>query len=864
MNAVFSDLSPLPPRLNLSSMDREFEEECGGPVAGLEELAGAERASSDPPPSPSKATEAIVLAAKGKSKGAAGRKVGQQYCKGCDKWLPSIDFSVNNAMCNADKRILDCIYRMAVRQNKRDWWSEHRNDEKKCRALLSDYKKATKEFEAGTAKKRWALMTYVESFSASSSTDITDHGEMMHEKVYLEFAQTARGGKLSEEQAKQQWDKWVADLDATGLLYDHNGPKNSTQFRVRICTFVDFRNEMKTQKEVQLHGKATKRPNAENVDDELKVLTLQHGKAGKTEFNLKDRASSILANASNGQAFDAHSMLIPDVTALGLQDDDVDMAVDENPESVEASSGVAESEGGKPSKRAKWWDRERAVADARSQARVACEKLRADCDAMEKTMLMKYNELQSIDPAEKVHYEAECKILRTRMVMLQHLNKTAPELQAHLSAFAQGLASASSAAGDTSGRPPSIGSAPPCMNYDKLKTISEIDKLADDFQLIDSPHSLGEHKKAIAIQRGYVLELLAACKSSAADIDKRKKQREAMKKALLGKVKNKGSGAASASTRTVAPIWEHAPSCAKEIPTLDAAAGMDVSSPCRLLIQKSFFEQQSMDIAIKGFAKLFGASNERVSEGRAQQRVAGDTAQTIRDYVKGVMPCLVWDCMSEAIKALQTPSFYGVVATYETVASERDSLACVRLGFQGSRGLILVRSLELRSFLINEVKMDADTLTQQSMFQFLKQMNADAVQSYTNSGRDMWHMTLGPLEGIYLPAGIMFVEAVYKQDCVGVRLSVLAANDQKGLKDLQQMAAEQAAKGKQTASLTEAIAVMANAAVTAATRPVGQGVGMPAASASVAPATAGGVAPAEAHSAASAEAAQEQHVQGTA
>ena len=148
--------------------------------------------------------------------------------------------------------------------------------------------------------------------------------------------------------------------------------------------------------------------------------------------------------------------------------------------------------------------------------------------------------------------------------------------------------------------------------------------------------------------------------------------------------------------------------------------------------------------------------------------------------------------------------------------------------------------------------------------EFLKQMNADAVQSYTMSGRDMWHMTLGPLEGIYLPAGIMFVEAVYKQDCVGVRLSVLAANDQKGLKDLLHMADEQAAKGKQTASLTEAIAVMANAAVTAATRPVGQGVGMPAASAGVAPATAGGVAPAEAHSAASAEAAQEQHVQGTA
>ena len=347
-------------------------------MAGLEELAGAERASSDPPPSPAKATEAIVLAAKGKSKGAAGRKVGQQYCKGCDKWLPSIDFSVNSAMCNADKRILDCIYRMAVRQNKRDWWSEHRNDEKKCRALLSDYKKATKEFEAGTAKKRWALMTYVESFSASSSTDITDHGEMMHEKVYLEFAQTARGGKLSEEQAKQQWDKWVADPDATGLLYDHNGPKNSTQFRVRICTFVDFRNEMKTQKEVQLHGKATKRPNAENVDDELKVLTLQHGKAGKTEFNLKDRASSILANASNGQAFDAHSMLIPDVTALGLQDDDVDMAVDENPESVEASSGVAESEGGKPSKRAKWWDRERAVDHAHEVQRAAEHRPRGE------------------------------------------------------------------------------------------------------------------------------------------------------------------------------------------------------------------------------------------------------------------------------------------------------------------------------------------------------------------------------------------------------------------------------------------------------------------------------------------------------
>ena len=54
-------------------------------------------------------------------------------------------------------------------------------------------------YESGSKNEKWTVMTYVERCDVSTRVDVRDHGEMMGEERWLEFAQTAQGGKLSED-----------------------------------------------------------------------------------------------------------------------------------------------------------------------------------------------------------------------------------------------------------------------------------------------------------------------------------------------------------------------------------------------------------------------------------------------------------------------------------------------------------------------------------------------------------------------------------------------------------------------------------------------------------------------------------------
>lgn len=105
----------------------------------------------------------------GKGKGKERRRGATQYCKVCDKWLPPSDFQVGQAVCHEDKKILDCIYRLASRQQQKEWFHEHRMDEKKCKAMVDNYKKVSKDYELSLGKKpKWTLSMYQETLKAVS------------------------------------------------------------------------------------------------------------------------------------------------------------------------------------------------------------------------------------------------------------------------------------------------------------------------------------------------------------------------------------------------------------------------------------------------------------------------------------------------------------------------------------------------------------------------------------------------------------------------------------------------------------------------------------------------------------------------
>lgn len=740
------------------------------------------------------------------AKAAAAAHKGQQFCKGCERWLPSVDFQLNQALCTEDKRILDTIYRMAVRQGKKEWWTIHRGDEQKTRAMLQDYKKAAKDFANGTKKTKWVLMGYIERCEASTKVEVNDHGEVMGEKRWIEFAQTAQGGKMSEDAAKLQWDVWAADPAATGMIYDYNGRGGALQFRIRVCVYIDFKNTLAQHKAVELHGESTKRPNLEQAQEQARLISKQHGKVGNGDFNLTDETQAMLLNAGNGGSFEGLSMLIPDVSALGAQPQDeqreeTEANEEEDDNELECKSTIAAL----PAKR-KWWDRERAVTDAFRRADALSQKMEAECLTVRSMLEAKQQELDQLPDDEKVSFASEAKILRTRLTMLQHLWKEPVELQSHLAAFTKGAASASTASSDSPGRPPSIGSAPPCANYDKLKTFKEFKDLCLKFHDCDSAAALAEHRKVMSNERAYVVELLVACKAVGNDIAKRKKQRESILKALADK-KNTASIVVGPSSRVLAPIWEHGPTLASEVPVYDPSNLESSAKPARLSVASGLFDQKAVVTALKAFARVFDSSKEKVSDGRAQQRMVGAVVEDVRAFVDKAFPGLAWDATSPIIHALLQPCFYGIAPLVETVAVERESVACVRLNYKGARMLMLARSEELRSFMV-QVMNTSETVTLPVMFRFMKHMSRDNLEAYTSSGRLLWHSTIGPNEAIYIPAAMIFAESVYKDTCIGVRIGVMAPSDVQGVCDLESIATEARARGKPTGVCDEVTAYL--------------------------------------------------------
>ena len=71
--------------------------------------------------------------------------------------------------------------------------------------MVQDYQKGTREYESGSKKETWTVMTYVERRAVSSRVDVRDHEEMMGEKRWLEYAQTPQGGLLSEDGIRKRW-----------------------------------------------------------------------------------------------------------------------------------------------------------------------------------------------------------------------------------------------------------------------------------------------------------------------------------------------------------------------------------------------------------------------------------------------------------------------------------------------------------------------------------------------------------------------------------------------------------------------------------------------------------------------------------
>jgi hypothetical protein len=117
------------------------------------------------------------------------------------------------------------------------------------------------------------------------------------------------------------------------------------------------------------------------------------------------------------------------------------------------------------------------------------------------------------------------------------------------------------------------------------------------------------------------------------------------------------------------------------------------------------------------------------------------------------------------------PVIFGISSNFESVANEKDHLACCRLGLIGTRQVV-VTSTSVLLDCMRSAGAKQDDLNPPKAWHFLKSASDDVLKNYIATTGCLWSATLGAGDALFLPTGWTQAERVLQNvDFVGVRCS---------------------------------------------------------------------------------------------
>ncbi len=126
----------------------------------------------------------------------------KRKCKICLKLFLEEEFPVNSPYCREDKRAVDNLTCQANTQKVTDWWREARADEGRLRAMVGRYREMCPPSQKGPRGKV-PLLRFMEEFKAESAVHHLKRGKMMWKGYWMEFAQSTKGGKHTQDEAEK-------------------------------------------------------------------------------------------------------------------------------------------------------------------------------------------------------------------------------------------------------------------------------------------------------------------------------------------------------------------------------------------------------------------------------------------------------------------------------------------------------------------------------------------------------------------------------------------------------------------------------------------------------------------------------------
>ena len=445
-----------------------------------------------------KARPSAKAVVKSVAKNKAGKGPKHRICKGCRKKIPVEQCPHGFNGCFPCKRALDNITKLAARQGEQqqEFVRTSRADDDKCFAMVQSYLEACPEsLENASGKKRgqWSIVRYMERVTAATGLLKDAVGEMMWFKLYVEFAQTTRGGRLTDDQAVAKWKQWEEQKNrGDEILHDYGGPDNNKlRFWVKTADTLTYRSSYMKEKSVECEGENIRKAGDEDVDRLKANITRNHG--NEAEFD--GIAASMAVNGQN--AFMGKDGFMLDILQLKA---DVEDAEEEDEE--EELVSVAENGEDKSKKDKKvdtdkatstWVERDKQVSQA---VRAAMAALHAFQDKSRKQLNRQEAEMPELIAKfgeEKSNFMGEIKIYEVRIEALRLcLQNDETALKQFIARFAGGLAVNSEEGQTDANKKVEIGNCPPIELYQKLQTFGSLSKI------IDHTATQAKHIKATA------------------------------------------------------------------------------------------------------------------------------------------------------------------------------------------------------------------------------------------------------------------------------------------------------------------------------------------------------------------------------
>jgi hypothetical protein len=210
------------------------------------------------------------------------------------------------------------LAKQAIRENQQEFWAEIRNDAMELKKLLKRYS----ESHIMYSKTQFDLGSYIKEFSATTNSSANAEGIMMWEGYFVQFAQTAKGGSHSKEEARLRWHEM---LGSPWVDKDNRGPARSPR-RCRVPIYDEDSTQFTHDKKQDLQSKK----DTKNVFAELRRWPLQgheqwalhkHGAVLDFQGAISGMLSSSACGTggkfcAGGSGFAGQGAIIPDISVL--------------------------------------------------------------------------------------------------------------------------------------------------------------------------------------------------------------------------------------------------------------------------------------------------------------------------------------------------------------------------------------------------------------------------------------------------------------------------------------------------------------------------------------------------------------------